>query len=72
MLSEIENVFEKKVNDKVEIHVEAALNEQDELYTQKLNELVVKIDEDHSSKLKSVVNALDLDSRKCSRSSKEH
>ena len=61
VLSEIENVFEKKVNDKVEIHVEAALNEQDELYTQKLNELVVKIDEDHSSKLKSVVNALDLD-----------
>jgi hypothetical protein len=61
VLSEIENVFEKKVSDKVEIHVEAALNEQDELYTQKLNELVVKIDEDHSSKLKSVVNALDLD-----------
>mgnify|MGYP003117615279 CR=1 FL=1 len=61
VLSEIENVFEKKVSDKVEIHVEAALNEQDELYTQKLNELVEKIDEDHSSKLKSVVNALDLD-----------
>ena len=61
VLSEIENVFEKKVNEKVEIHVEAALNEQDELYTQKLNELVVKIDEDHSSKLKSVVNALDVD-----------
>ena len=36
VLSEIENVFEKKVNDKVEIHVEAALNEQDELYTQKI------------------------------------
>jgi hypothetical protein len=52
VLSEIENVFEQKINDKVEIHVEAALNEQDELYTEKLNELVEKIDVDHSNKLK--------------------
>ena len=61
VLSEIENVFEQKINDKVEIHVEAALNEQDELYTEKLNELVEKIDVDHSSKLKSVVEAIDTD-----------
>lgn len=61
VLSEIENVFEQKVNDKVEIHVEQALNEQDELYTEKLNELIQKIDEDHSSKLKRVVNAIDSD-----------
>jgi len=61
VLSEIENVFEQKVNDKVEIHVEQALNEQDELYTEKLNELIQKIDEDHSSKLKTVVNAIDSD-----------
>jgi len=61
VLSEIENVFEQKLNDKVEIHVENALNEQDELYTEKLNELVVKIDEDHSNKLKSVVKAIDAD-----------
>ncbi len=61
VLSEIENVFEQKLNDKVEIHVENALNEQDELYTEKLNELVVKIDEDHSNKLKSVVEAIDTD-----------
>jgi hypothetical protein len=61
VLSEIENVFEKKVNDKVEIHVEQALNDQDELYTEKLNELVQKIDEDHSSKLKNVVEAIDTD-----------
>ena len=61
VLSEIENVFEKKVNDKVEIHVESALNDQDELYTEKLNELVAKIDEDHSSKLKNVVEAIDTD-----------
>ena len=61
VLSEIENVFEQKLNDKVEIHVENALNEQDELYTEKLNELVLKIDEDHSNKLKSVVQAIDTD-----------
>ena len=61
VLSEIENVFEQKINDKVEIHVEAALSEQDELYTEKLNELVEKIDVDHSSKLKSVVEAIDAD-----------
>jgi len=61
VLSEIENVFEQKLNDKVEIHIENALNEQDELYTEKLNELVVKIDEDHSKKLKKVVEAIDSD-----------
>tara|TARA_R110001592_G_scaffold268921_1_gene535238 strand:+ start:213 stop:1076 length:864 start_codon:yes stop_codon:yes gene_type:complete len=61
VLSEIENVFEQKINDKVEVHVESALNEQDELYTEKLKELVVKIDEDHSNKLKSVVKAIDSD-----------
>jgi hypothetical protein len=61
VLSEIENVFEQKVNDRVEIHVENALNEQDELYTEKLKELVEKIDLDHTSKLTTVVEALDND-----------
>ena len=61
VLSEIENVFEQKINTRVELHVENALNEQDELYTEKLNELVVKIDEDHSNKLKKVVGAIDND-----------
>ena len=61
VLSEIENVFEQKINTRVELHVENALNEQDELYTEKLNELVVKIDTDHSSKLNKVVEAIDSD-----------
>tara|TARA_R110002012_G_scaffold97599_1_gene234385 strand:- start:1163 stop:2041 length:879 start_codon:yes stop_codon:yes gene_type:complete len=61
VLSEIENVFESKVNDKVQIHVEQALNEQDELYTEKLKELVEKIDTDHSAKLTQVVEAVDAD-----------
>jgi hypothetical protein len=61
VLSEIENVFEQKVNDRVEIHVENALNEQDELYSGKLKELVEKIDVDHTAKLERVVEALDGD-----------
>ncbi len=61
VLSEIENVFENKVNEKVELHVESALVEQDELYTEKLKDLVQKIDEDHSLKLQKVVEAIDSD-----------
>jgi hypothetical protein len=61
VLSEIENVFEQKVNDKVELHVESALTEQDELYSQKLEELIEHIDADHSGKLKEVVEAVDAD-----------
>jgi hypothetical protein len=53
VLSEIETVFESKVNDKVELHVEDALNRQDEMYTEKLTELVEKIDVDHSDKFQS-------------------
>ena len=61
VLSEIENVFEQKVNDRVEIQVENELNEQDELYSGKLKELVEKIDVDHTAKLERVVEALDGD-----------
>ena len=61
VLSEIETVFESKVNDKVELHVEDALNRQDEMYTEKLTELVEKIDVDHSDKLQRVVEAIDSD-----------
>ena len=61
VLSEIEKVFESKINDRVEIHVEKALHEQDELYSSKLEELVEKIDVDHTNKLERVVEALDSD-----------
>lgn len=61
VLSEIENVFEQKVSEKAELHVENALIEQDELYTEKLKELVEKIDVDHSAKLTKVVEAIDSD-----------
>ena len=61
VLSEIEKVFESKVNDRVEIHVEKALQEQDELYSSKLEQLIEKIDDDHTIKLERVVEALDSD-----------
>jgi len=61
VLSEIEKVFESKVDSKVQIHVEQALNEQDELYSSKLEELIEKIDSDHSAKLTQVVEAIDAD-----------
>jgi len=61
VLSEIENVFESKVSEKAQLHVESALVEQDELYTEKLKELVEKIDVDHTKKLERVVEAIDSD-----------
>lgn len=64
VLSEIENVFESKVSEKTELHVESALVEQDELYTEKLKELVEKIDLDHTKKLEKVVEAIDSDRAK--------
>ena len=64
VLSEIENVFESKVSEKAQLHVESALVEQDELYTEKLKELVEKIDLDHTKKLEKVVEAIDSDRAK--------
>lgn len=56
-----ENVsaIETAIKQKVELTVEAALANQDELYSEKLEELVVAIDKDHTSKLKRVVEAVD-------------
>ena len=60
-LTEIQQAIETKVKEKVTIHVEKALNEQDELYSKKLNQLLQAIDTDHSSKLAKVVEAVDAD-----------
>tara|TARA_R100001129_G_scaffold178899_1_gene155172 strand:+ start:4483 stop:5328 length:846 start_codon:yes stop_codon:yes gene_type:complete len=56
-----ENVsaIETAIKEKVELTVEAALADQDELYSEKLEELVSAIDKDHTSKLKRVVEAVD-------------
>ena len=60
-MTEIQNAVETKVKEKVQIHVEKALLEQDELYSNKLTELLSAIDKDHSKKLERVVEAIDND-----------
>lgn len=60
-MTEIQKAIESKVQEKVQIHVEKALVEQDELYSKKLEQLLQAIDKDHSSKLEKVVEAIDAD-----------
>lgn len=60
-MTEIQNAIEAKVKEKVEIHVQKALVEQDELYANKLQQLIDAIDKDHSAKLEKVVEAIDSD-----------
>jgi len=61
VLKDIETAFNTAVENKVAIHVEKALNEQDEDYASKLETLVEAIDADHTTKLKMVVEAIDKD-----------
>lgn len=58
-LNEIQQAFEASVNEKVKIHVEKALAEQDEDHSKKLEALVEAIDKDHVAKLNKVVSAID-------------
>jgi len=60
-MTEIQQAIETKVQEKVEIHVQKALTEQDELYSNKLKQLLEAIDKDHSAKLEKVVEAIDAD-----------
>lgn len=64
-LQAIETSFTESVEQKAEerskIAVEAALNEQDEKYAEKLQELLESIDKDHCRKLKRVVESVDRD-----------
>ena len=61
VLKEIESAYEASVDAKVQLHVEKALNEQDEDYAKKLETLLEAVDADHTAKLKKVVAALDAD-----------
>jgi hypothetical protein len=58
-LSQIQEAFDGAVNERVKIHVEKALMEQDLEYTAKAEQLLEAIDADHSKKLKRVVEAVD-------------
>ena len=51
--------IETAIEEKIQLSVEAALTNQDELYAEKLEELVSAIDKDHTDKLKRVVEAVD-------------
>lgn len=58
-LNEIQKSFDEAVNDKIKLHVEKALVEQDEDYANKLQHLLEVIDKDHTKKLQKVVEAID-------------
>jgi hypothetical protein len=58
-LTQIKEAFDQAVNEKVQIHVEKALVEQDEDYTNKLQHFIEATDKDHIAKLTRVVEALD-------------
>lgn len=55
------NAIEKSINDKVELAVEAALLEQDDIYAKKLQQLVRNIDKDHTNKMVRIVESVDKD-----------
>jgi len=61
VLTDIENAFNSRLQEKAKLHVDKALLEQDELYSAKLEQLLEAIDADHSAKLEKVVKAIDKD-----------
>lgn len=58
-LNEIQTAFDGAVDERVKIHVEKALVEQDAQYSEKLEQLLEAVYLDHTSKLKKVVRAID-------------
>jgi len=60
-LKEIENAFNESVNERVKLHVDKALTEQDEDHATKLEKLLEAIDHDHTKKLKRLVRAINKD-----------
>lgn len=53
--------IEQALTEKINLAVESALIEQDDLYASKLQQLITAIDKDHTTKLKKVVEAIDKD-----------
>ena len=56
--------IETAITDKIKLSVETALTSQDDLYSEKLQELIKAIDLDHTSKLKRIVEAVDHNNAK--------
>ena len=63
-LQEIESVFQESVDERVSLHVEKALAEQDEDHSDKLEKLLEAIDTDHTNKLNKLVDAINTDHAK--------
>lgn len=58
-LGHIQEAFDAAVQERVDLHVEKALVEQDDSYASKLERLLEAIDNDHCSKLEQLVEAID-------------
>ncbi len=58
-LKAITEAFDKKVEEKVSLAVEAALVKQDEDYSSKLEKVLESVDADHTSKLEKIVGRID-------------
>lgn len=58
-LNHIQEAFDSAVQERVDLHVEKALVEQDESYATKLENLLEAIDTDHCNKLEQLVEAID-------------
>jgi hypothetical protein len=56
--------IEQAFSSKLKLTVESALAQQDELYAEKLEQLIAAIDKDHTAKLQTVVEAIDRDNSK--------
>lgn len=61
VLNDIETVFQESVKERVALHVEKALSEQDEDHAVKLEKLLEAVDSDHTRKLKKLVRAINTD-----------
>lgn len=64
LTNESVEAIESAFKEKLELSVEAALTQQDEMYAEKLEELVESIDKDHSNKMEQVVEAVDTNNAK--------
>lgn len=60
-LNELQGIFNDAVSEKVKLHVEKALLEQDDDYSSKLEKLVNALDADHTEKLTKVYEAVVAD-----------
>ena len=64
LTTESVEAIETAFKEKLELSVEAALTQQDDLYAEKLETLVASIDKDHAAKMERLVEAVDTNNAK--------